>query len=86
MTDGCLRYNRGKCVDCMPHYRLKGGECSIEGCQEYEGNSCKVCDEKYEKTEKGGCEFKNCFDWLDDQCLICSENYHMKDGLCQGMS
>ena len=81
VSDGCLRYNRGHCVDCLEHYTLKGGECKIEGCSEYEGNSCKECSERYEKVGNG-CQFKNCYDWLDDQCLICNNGFNLKDGVC----
>lgn len=27
--DGCLRYERGKCINCLDHYRLKAGICEI---------------------------------------------------------
>ena len=26
---GCLRYEKGVCKDCQPHYKLKSGVCQI---------------------------------------------------------
>lgn len=40
---GCLRYERAKCIDCLNHYRLKGGVCEIEGCKKYDQNACLEC-------------------------------------------
>ena len=31
---GCMRYQRGKCVNCFPHFELKkNGVCEIDGCK-----------------------------------------------------
>ena len=24
---GCIRYQRGRCINCLDHYKLKGGVC-----------------------------------------------------------
>lgn len=29
IASGCLRYEKGICRDCLPHYKLKGGVCEI---------------------------------------------------------
>ena len=29
ISPGCLRYEKGICRDCLPHYKLKGGVCEI---------------------------------------------------------
>ena len=79
---GCLRYQRGSCINCLPHYKLKGGVCQIDGCIEYFGNFCEKCDEHYEQTKEGGCDFKNCYDWLDGKCLVCNEGYRKEGEEC----
>jgi len=33
MREGCIRYLRGKCIDCLPSWRLKGNDCILPGCQ-----------------------------------------------------
>lgn len=79
--DGCLKYYRSVCTECMPHYRLKGGVCSIEGCIEHKSSVCVSCSEEYQLVE-GICRFKNCFDWSGDSCLICNEGYNLVSGKC----
>lgn len=51
VSQGCLRYSKGKCINCLPHYKLKGGVCEIDGCLEYSGFECNKCDEDFDKTE-----------------------------------
>jgi hypothetical protein len=59
MTNGCIRYSRGNCVDCMHNFVLKGNVCEIEGCNKMEGVKCVECKETYESTDIG-CQVKNC--------------------------
>ena len=42
-----MRYERGHCVNCLPHYKLKGGVCEIEGCTDYDNHYCEKCKEEY---------------------------------------
>lgn len=35
VSSGCVRYQRGICSNCLPHYKLKGGSCQIDGCVQY---------------------------------------------------
>ena len=79
---GCLRYQRGKCINCISHYKLKGGACQIDGCKDYSGNSCEKCDDNYEKTSAGGCKFKNCYDWLNGECLVCESGFRKEGSEC----
>lgn len=44
VTSGCIQYSRGMCANCLPHYKLKGGFCQIDGCLSYQGSSCERCD------------------------------------------
>lgn len=81
MQEGCLKYNRGICVECQPHYKLKGGSCIIDGCLEYDNQFCKQCKEDYELTS-GVCTFKNCMDWEEDSCRICKDGFHLLKGKC----
>ena len=81
MLDGCIKTYRGTCVECLPHYKLKGGACAIEGCLESIDGVCAACKSDYELVE-GVCQFKNCFDWKDDSCLICKEGFSMLQGKC----
>lgn len=47
MVEGCVRYQRGVCINCAAHYKLKGGFCQIDGCAQYDGSSCLKCGENY---------------------------------------
>ncbi|CAM6005797.1 unnamed protein product [Sphagnum balticum] len=81
LPDGCLKSSRGVCVECLPHYKLKGGSCVIEGCSDYEDEGCKSCSEDYDLVD-GTCQFRNCFDWHQDQCLICLQGFNLVAGKC----
>lgn len=52
--NGCMRYMKAKCVDCLPHYQLDHGVCKIEGCLHYENGECKECKDAYE-LKNGEC-------------------------------
>ena len=78
---GCLKVTRGVCVECLPHYKLTGGVCSIEGCLSLANNRCTDCKADYDLVD-GTCRFKNCFDWKDDTCHICNEGYNLVGGRC----
>lgn len=83
MEQGCIRYERGVCIDCLAHYSLKAGTCQIEGCVKYSsGSSCEACDTDYETNPHGGCSFKNCLDWESGACLICKSGYKNQAGKC----
>jgi hypothetical protein len=62
IPQGCLKNVRGACVECLPHYKLKGGVCVIEGCQSYIGSDCQSCSENYVLVN-GTCKFSNCYNW-----------------------
>lgn len=81
MAVGCLKNYRGVCTECLPHYKLKGGVCTLEGCLEFSSNVCSSCKSDYELVD-GTCRFKNCFDWKDETCQICKEGFNLVGGRC----
>ena len=81
MPNGCLKTYRGVCVECLPHYKLKGGVCTIEGCLSFSNDLCTACQSDYELAD-GTCRFKNCYDWKDDTCLICNKGFNLAGGRC----
>lgn len=50
IAQGCIRYNRGICTDCMANFQLKGGVCDIEGCLKIDGIRCAQCADGYIST------------------------------------
>ena len=86
ITDGCLTYQRGVCKNCLPHYKLKGGSCTIEGCITYtDEKACGECKPEYDLVG-GECHFKNCHDWSEDQCLSCKDKFNLVGGKCLAAS
>jgi hypothetical protein len=81
MVTGCVRYQRGQCVDCLPNFRLKGAECEMEGCKEIKDLKCVKCTADYELA-KEGCLMKNCQSWKDGSCEICKSGFNLKSGRC----
>lgn len=81
ITQGCIRYNRGVCSDCMQHFKLKGGICDIEGCLKLDGIRCVQCDSAYDSTELG-CKLRHCLISKEGVCETCDEGYLWKDGEC----
>lgn len=83
VSEGCLRYSQGECVDCLPHYHLSGGSCQILGCQSYNGAKCEHCGENFQPTSEGGCRFVNCLEWNNQRCLVCEQGFVNSDGKCK---
>lgn len=83
IDQGCIRYERGHCVNCLSHYKLKGGACQIDGCEEYSGQACTKCHPDYHLNIDGGCKFNNCVDWINGECLVCESGFKMVEGKCQ---
>lgn len=78
---GCIRYNRGVCTDCMPEFTLKNGVCSIEGCAIANGLKCSTCQSGY-LSSGSGCQLANCLISKDGNCQVCNQSYRYVDGKC----
>lgn len=81
MEQGCVRYQRGQCTDCLPNFKLKGSSCEMEGCLDLIGLHCKKCGHNYELVD-GGCKMKNCASWKDGSCEICLPGFNYSAGNC----
>jgi hypothetical protein len=81
MEQGCVRYQRGQCTDCLPNFKLKGSVCELEGCLDVDGFRCKKCDNKYNLVD-GACKMKNCISWKDGACDICEKGFNYSSGNC----
>ena len=87
METGCIRYQRGKCIDCQSIFRLRGAHCEIEGCNKMEGSACSECDaSKYLLKTDGGCQMKNCLLWKNGACTACEKDYYVIEGQCQRLA
>jgi hypothetical protein len=82
VQQGCLKHYRGVCVNCLPHYKLKGGSCVIDGCLEYQSQFCQSCAADYDLVD-GLCQFKDCLEWQDDSCSLCKQGFNLVQGKCQ---
>ena len=76
-----MKYYRGICTECLPHFKLRGGMCMIDGCERHNDHLCQTCKEDYDLVN-GICEFKNCLDWYEDICLICKKGFNLVKGKC----
>ena len=54
IADGCIRYQRGECIDCLPKWTLINNECELVGCRKIFDHKCATCKDEYDLVD-GGC-------------------------------
>ena len=75
---------RGKCIDCLPSWRLWGSECVLPGCEPKQTTNglCNKCKLGYELNASGRCEISNCASEGDEFCYECESGFVQRWGKC----
>lgn len=81
LAPGCIRYQRGVCTDCQPHFIMDAGKCIIKGCEEREDLECKKCEDGYNLSE-GVCKIDKCLKEVDGVCVECENMFRIFMGKC----